>query len=67
MIARPVTLFTSQRADLSLKTLPRKAKRFGCDSLELGADFVERYHNTIICDAIANPVANGRRVDICHE
>jgi len=34
-MARPVTLFTGQWADLPLETLAEKAKRFGYDGLEL--------------------------------
>lgn len=34
-MARPVTLFTGQWADLTLETLARKAKAFGYDGLEL--------------------------------
>jgi len=35
-MARPVTLFTMQWGDLSLKTICEKAKSFGYDGLELG-------------------------------
>src|SRR5215470_2812567 len=34
-MARPVTLFTGQWADLPLETLCKKAKSFGYDGLEL--------------------------------
>src|SRR3954454_22189486 len=34
-MARPVTLFTGQWADLSVETLAKKAKSFGYDGLEL--------------------------------
>jgi sugar phosphate isomerase/epimerase len=34
-MARPVTLFTGQWADLPLETLARKAREFGYDGLEL--------------------------------
>ena len=34
-MARPVTLFTGQWADLPLATLAQKAKSFGYDGLEL--------------------------------
>ena len=35
-MARPVTLFTGQWADLSIEVMCRKAKEFGYDGLELG-------------------------------
>jgi sugar phosphate isomerase/epimerase len=34
-MARPVTLFTGQWADLPLETMAQKAKEFGYDGLEL--------------------------------
>ena len=34
-MARPVTLFTGQWADLPLETMAEKAKSFGYDGLEL--------------------------------
>ena len=34
-MARPVTLFTGQWADLSFETIAQKAKQFGYDGIEL--------------------------------
>ena len=34
-MARPVTLFTGQWADLTLETIAAKAKSFGYDGIEL--------------------------------
>ncbi len=35
-MARPVTLFSGQWADLPIDTICQKTKDFGCDGIELG-------------------------------
>jgi len=54
-MARPVTLFTGQWADLSLEVMCRKAKEFGYDGLELGCwgdhmDVFQAATNQKYCD-----------------
>ena len=55
-MARPVTLFTGQWADLSIETMCRKAKEFGYDGLELACwgDHMDVFHAAAdqkYCDA----------------
>ena len=53
-MARPVTLFTGQWADLGIETLAAKAKTFGYDGLELacwGDHFEVSHADQAYCDA----------------
>src|SRR5919199_1102112 len=55
-MARPITLFTGQWADLPLETLARKASEWGFDGLELHGLAVYAISNPLVGQAVCDRI-----------